>query len=254
MVSGFKKQRIQSSACKFWIALNIFLASAFSLKAEFPFKDYEKITYTIKWLFISCGKASLEIKKIGPYRYQITSLAWSLPFFDNFYRVRDRVISIWDTKAMRSLLYEKYIEEGKFRDHEIIEVDPETDTAIFDKKDKWKVSKNALDVLSALYYVRTKNLKGSEKIEFDTYTKRKLWKMKVIFHGKKTIKINGKIYKTIVVEPILREEGIFKAKGKIFVYLTDDEKKIPVLMVSKIPIGSIRAVMDNIEKNHIKTD
>ncbi|RLD17709.1 MAG: DUF3108 domain-containing protein, partial [Caldiserica bacterium] len=86
-------------------------------------------------------------------------------------------------------------------------------------------------------------------IKFDVYTKRKLWKLKVVYHGKRKIKIDGKTYNTILVEPKLRDEGIFKAKGRILVYFTDDEKKIPILMKSKIPVGSIVAVMEKIQVN-----
>jgi len=246
--TSYKTQRIQSIFKRFIFAYYLLFASLFILKAEhpYPFKDYEKINYTIKWLFISCGKASLEIKKISSTTYRIISTARSMPFFDNFYKVRDKTISIWDYKNNRSLFYEKYTEEGKHKDHELIEIDPKKNIAIFDKKDKWKITKNALDVLTSLYYVRTKDLNKEKNINFDVYTKRKLWKMKVILHGKKKVKINGKFYRVIVVEPVLREEGIFKAKGRIFVYLTDDNKRIPVMMVSEIPIGSIKAIMEEV--------
>jgi hypothetical protein len=43
----------------------------------------------------------------------------------------------------------------------------------------------------------------------------------------------------VVVEPVLKSEGVFKSKGSIHVWLTDDGRRIPVLVKSKIPIGSI---------------
>jgi hypothetical protein len=45
-----------------------------------------------------------------------------------------------------------------------------------------------------------------------------------------------------VVEPVLRiGAGIFQAKGRLLVWLTADDKKIPVLMSSKIVVGSVQA-------------
>jgi hypothetical protein len=44
-----------------------------------------------------------------------------------------------------------------------------------------------------------------------------------------------------VVEPLLQTVGVFKHQGKLKVWLTNDRLKIPVLMKSKIMVGSIEA-------------
>jgi hypothetical protein len=36
---------------------------------------------------------------------------------------------------------------------------------------------------------------------------------------------------------------VFQHKGEIYIWLTDDERKIPVLMKSEISIGSIMATL-----------
>jgi len=56
---------------------------------------------------------------------------------------------------------------------------------------------------------------------------------------KEKIKVGDKKYRTILVEPMMREEGIFSAKGSILVWLTDDKRRIPVRMSSKVLIGSV---------------
>jgi len=40
---------------------------------------------------------------------------------------------------------------------------------------------------------------------------------------------------------LLKTVGVFKHKGKLKVWLTDDRLKMPVLMKSKILVGSITA-------------
>ena len=45
----------------------------------------------------------------------------------------------------------------------------------------------------------------------------------------------------IKVEPVLDGDGIFVSKGRIFIWLTDDERRIPVLMECEIALGSIKA-------------
>jgi len=43
----------------------------------------------------------------------------------------------------------------------------------------------------------------------------------------------------VVVEPVLKSEGIFKSKGEMMVWISDDDRRIPVQVKSKVPIGSI---------------
>ena len=43
--------------------------------------------------------------------------------------------------------------------------------------------------------------------------------------------------------PVLQTEGIFSKTGDLTIWLTDDERRIPLKMQSKISIGSITAAL-----------
>ena len=45
------------------------------------------------------------------------------------------------------------------------------------------------------------------------------------------------------VRPFLKYEGIFRQKGDVDIWLTKDDNKMPVLVKSKIVIGTIDAVL-----------
>ena len=47
----------------------------------------------------------------------------------------------------------------------------------------------------------------------------------------------------VAIEPVLKAGGIFKSKGRLVIWLTDDEHRMPVLMKSKVAIGSISVVL-----------
>ena len=42
---------------------------------------------------------------------------------------------------------------------------------------------------------------------------------------------------------MLKAGGIFKNKGRLVIWITDDDRRIPVLMRSKLLIGSISVVL-----------
>jgi len=60
--------------------------------------------------------------------------------------------------------------------------------------------------------------------------------------GKETVKVPAGKFDCIIVEPVMRTEGIFKAKGRIKIWLSDDRYKIPVKMQTEVFfIGSVTA-------------
>jgi len=50
-------------------------------------------------------------------------------------------------------------------------------------------------------------------------------------------------FDTIKVKTYPKYEGVFMHKGEIFIWLTDDSRRVPVLMKSTITIGSIVATL-----------
>jgi len=52
---------------------------------------------------------------------------------------------------------------------------------------------------------------------------------------------------TVIVKPELKSEGLFQSKGDILIWLTDDEKRIPVKVETKVPVGNIVARLSSLE-------
>ena len=46
-------------------------------------------------------------------------------------------------------------------------------------------------------------------------------------------------FRCLVIEPLAREGGLFKSEGKLFVWITDDDRRMPVRVSTKIAIGSV---------------
>ncbi|HQO18189.1 MAG TPA: DUF3108 domain-containing protein, partial [Candidatus Cloacimonas sp.] len=52
----------------------------------------------------------------------------------------------------------------------------------------------------------------------------------------------------LVIEPKLKGEAIFKQSGRILIWVTNDEYKIPVRLESKITIGSFVAILKSAQQ------
>ena len=63
----------------------------------------------------------------------------------------------------------------------------------------------------------------------------------VKFLGRQRIDVDAGTFDCIIVEPLMKEGGLFKSEGRVIIWLTDDERKIPVKVSTKVVIGSIDA-------------
>ena len=57
---------------------------------------------------------------------------------------------------------------------------------------------------------------------------------------RETVQVPAGRFRTIVVRPIIRTDGMFGEGGRAEVYFSDDEYRIPVLIRSRVPVvGSL---------------
>jgi len=216
--------------------------------SNLSFGTGEKLEFKVRWGPIVAGSATMEIAEIIEFKgrecHRIISTAESNKFFSTFFKVRDRVESFMDKKGIYSLHFEKHIREGKFKADRYVDFDQENHLAV-EGKDTIQVPPFVQDVLSALYYVRTQPLVVGNSLFVDNHTDKKNYPIEVKVLRKERIEVEAGTFDCLVVEPILQASAIFEQKGSLTVWLTDDQKKMPVLMKSKVVIGSIATELKN---------
>jgi len=211
-----------------------------------PFGVGERMVFSVQYGLVTAGDATMEVRNLatmaGRPCYRIVSDARTNDFFSKFFQVRDRYESYMDTTELYSLRYEKHVREGKFKRDDVVDFDQVAHRARY--KDRVvPIPPRSQDVLSALYYVRTLPLKPGQSISLANHTDGKNYPLIVKVLGRERVKVDAGEFDCIVVEPILRGPGVFTQKGRLTVWLTDDERRMPVLMKSKVVIGHVAAVL-----------
>ncbi|MBN2226243.1 MAG: DUF3108 domain-containing protein [candidate division Zixibacteria bacterium] len=210
----------------------------------------EKLTFDIGYGFINAGFATMEVADVIEYNdrpcYLLRSTANSNKFFSTFYRVEDVVESVVDARGLYSWYFEKNLKEGSYRSTRAYGFDQENRLTVYDG-DTIEVAPFVQDALSVLYYTRTCDLKVGSSVYIDNFTDGENYAMEVRVLREETVKVKAGRFDCIVVEPLLRTSGIFKHEGKLTVWLTNDRLKMPVLMKSKVLVGSISAELTDYE-------
>lgn len=209
----------------------------------------EDLLFDVSYGLVKAGSATMSIPdtvwEYGRPCYHIVTTARSASFFDVFFKVRDKVESIVDIQGLFPWRFEKHIREGGYKSDRYVTYD-QMNQKVYYKKDTLEVPEYIQGVLSSFYYVRTLDLEVGKHFDIDNYGDGKLYPLRVLIHKKQTVKVPAGKFKCIVVEPVLRSEGIFNQKGKLTIWLTDDDRKIPVLMKSEVFIGSISVKLKKI--------
>lgn len=202
----------------------------------------ERLSFDIGYGFINAGSATMEVADVIEYEgrpaYRIVTTAESNKFFSSFYPVQDRVESVMDAIGLFSWRFEKTLREGKYRAERKYSIDQIHHTVVY-KDDTITVAPYVQDALSALYYIRTQPLTVGETVSVDNFTDGKNYPLEVKVHRKEKISTKAGSFDCLVVEPLLQSAGIFKHEGKLTVWLTDDRLRMPVMMKSKVVVGSI---------------
>ena len=222
---------------------------------SFPFAMGERLSYDISWIGLTVGRGVLEITPDVPFEDRIVlravSTARSNRLLSFFYKVRDRVESLIDSSELYSyqiIFDQKRASRKRFKK---ISFDHDEHVATLYYKGKsteYSIPSKVQDSLSSLYLLRTvPEFEVGSSIFIDVYASKKSWKLEIQIVSRETLRtVLGKI-PTIKLNALVRFEGVLWDKGDFHIWLTDDERRIPVLMKGKIAIGSITATLSEVE-------
>ena len=212
----------------------------------------EKLVYAVKYFNVTAGIGILEIENMveinGRKVYKLGALAQTAPFFESFFRVRDRIESYIDIVGLFSWKYSKKLEEGAYRANTAIEFNHEKAIATKHTGETYTIVPFTQDVLSELYYYRTFDLSPgkNDEVYIDVCADDgKSYQIVVKKLRYETVTVDAGTFDCVVVQPFLKFEGIFKQAGDVIIWMTNDANKVPVKVESKIPIGAIYAELQN---------
>lgn len=212
-----------------------------------PFRSGESLRFSVQYGFIKAGSAYLEVPDEHEWKghivYSLVARAESNTFFSRFYKVRNRIESTWDKQGQYSLRYAENRREGGYRAKTEILFDQDRHEARYADGGTFPIPPQVQDALSSFYYTRFQALPLGGSLVFDYHASKKSQPMEVKVLGRERIQTPAGTFDCVAIEPVLKAGGIFKNKGRLVIWMTEDERRMPVLMRSKVAVGSISVVL-----------
>ncbi len=217
----------------------------------------EQMDFSVGWEFINAGYATMQVTG-NATGWQVETRARTNRFLDMFKKVRDTItargICIGD--RMQSTVFD--IEQHENRYHAVKKTRFlwKRHRATFTqngKTDSYRVPAGHLSVIDAFFLVRAMKLEAGKTLTIPIFDSRKRYELEVrVSKRRKKFKAPwGGFVDCIEVEPKLKTEGIFSSKGKIKIWMTDDDRHIPLKMTAKIKIGHIVAILNDYRNGRI---
>ncbi len=227
--------------------------------AKQPFCPGERLRFALSWEHVPAGEASLEVMPPtiveGRPALHFRMTASTNSFLDVFYKVRDQVDSYTAPDLSRTLLYTKRQREGSYkRDIEVHFFWDRSRARYSNKingpKEPIFILPGTLDPLSIFFGFRATGIAPGR-----TYTapvtdgvKCVIGAAKVV--GRETVRVPAGVFDAFVVEPDLQHiGGVFRKSrdATIRVWITADERHMPVKVASRVAVGRFFAELTDFE-------
>lgn len=219
--------------------------------APVPFEAGETLTYTVSWLQIEGGEMTLaatrERSPDGVPVHRIRLSAVSNDYVSRFYPVDTRYETWVDARDFTPVRFEKHAREGRYSSDEVEEFDLVKRIATWrnakDARRVGPVPERFQDVISSFYFMRTVALVPGEETRVDLYSRGKLYRLVVAVLGREKVETELGVFDAVKVQPRMHESESSRDrnKGKLFLWFSDDARRLPVMARTILPIGSVTA-------------
>jgi len=214
--------------------------------SAYRFPAGQTFAYSVDWRLFTAGTTAVRFDTINEQQ-RVTANADSIGAVALLYHVHDHIESSFDPKNNCTLSLTKHTEEGFRRVETSVRYDYDRRKSVLDEKNlranNEKHEENDIpgcvtDVISAVYYVASQPLTVGQKLLFPVNDGGKTAEVQVDVEGREQIKAPYGTFKTVRVSAQALS-GPQKGKGKIWMWYSDDDRRIPVQMRAKMFWGTL---------------
>jgi hypothetical protein len=157
-----------------------------------------------------------------------------------FYKTSSVLTSWTGTSDMISRrFYQDLDENGKPKQRKF-EIYPDSTWIQMTHGDTGSTVSDPLDDAAFFYFLRTIPLEKGQTYKYNRYFRKDLNPVVIKVEKREEMELpDGKKVQCLVLNPAVGSDGLFAPRAEAKLWLTDDERRIPVQIKSKLPFGSV---------------
>jgi hypothetical protein len=227
-----------------------------------PFEVGERFTYNVSWKVFDAGIATMTLAEKTSFQneetYRINATVYSTGIVSALFKVVDVFESFFQARDLCSRRITKKIQEGRRHRETVVTFDAKARQARMEDRDlnlpdlppkrtESPVPSCVQDVISALYVIRTKTLRVGELVQFPINDGGRTYDVTVEIQAQEEVRTPAGTFQAFRLEPKVFD-GLFKSKGRLFVWVTADSARMPVQLKAKVNIGTITAALTQADR------
>ncbi|MGH9583930.1 MAG: DUF3108 domain-containing protein [Bryobacteraceae bacterium] len=243
----FRTAIFQASACAAFALLLAAPIFTQQMRAKFPYP--ERLSYRVEWHMITAGTATVELSHGTPDDWRINLDLESTGTVARLYSLLDKYQVVTDEQfcaanaeldaqqgkqhRITHLAFNRSARKVTLTERDLVKHSTETKEVA--------IAPCTHDILGALAVLRTMRMEPGQWWSVPVTNGRKMVYAKIHAQEKETIAVEGKTYRTVRYEAYLFNGALYKRKGRLLLWLTDDAARIPVQFRFQLgfPIGTI---------------
>lgn len=214
----------------------------------------ERLSIQGRWLGIPVGSGWIEVKGIvemaGRRAYAIEMEGRSNELLSRVYPIHDVVRSYLDVDTLQPLRFEKYQREGHYRAEEVVTFDYATRLATYTSLLNHSVKDipipaDVQDIIGAFYWLRRHAAQLHATLTLNIYSDEKVFHTEIQLLDTLMLELRRRgTFGCLLVEPRPKFRGVLVRRGRLWVYLSADARRLPLFIRVATPWGPMSGVIE----------
>jgi len=212
--------------------------------ANFSFPAKQTLTYAVDWRVFPAGTATFHLEQVGNMQH-IIATGESIGAVNLLFRVNDRFESYFNRATGCSSSFAKQLQEGRrqltstlrFADGKQVLEEKNLVTGT-SKLQQSPIPPCVTDLMSAIFYGGSQPLQPGSSFHMPVADAMRVVDVTMKGEAREQIVTLAGTFQTIRVQPIA-DAGVVKNRGNIWIWYTDDDRRIPVQMRARLFWGTI---------------
>ncbi|MDD3604550.1 MAG: DUF3108 domain-containing protein [Kiritimatiellae bacterium] len=225
---------------------------------EFNFPLGEYLVYNIYWGKIPVGEArvrtewaELDGRRLLSVRFRVVTGK----VLSKIYPVNDIHECFIDPQTFLPVRYSKQVNEGRYHANEVTDYDHEKGQAVMqragrDSKKVFEIGPDSRDVISFMYFSRALDFVPGSTSRFEVISDEKLYELQLDVQKIEDVKIaDDSRIRSIRLEPVAKFDGLFVRKGRMWMWISDDDSRLMTKMQAKVPVASVHLLLAEVRSS-----
>jgi hypothetical protein len=205
----------------------------------------ERLAYSVKWNDLAAAKVVMLTEEFNDKQdkgYRVEIKVDTIGMVKDIVQVRDRFIAFIDPSTRLPFRAEREILEGPKNEQEITTFDQDKHLAKIADNKAIDIAPQTHDVASLLWAIRSIDLKNgsTKKLQALNTGERKMFATIVDVGQREEITTSGGTFQAVQLTIKLQDQKQPSDKYSIRMWVTDDARRIPVLITAQPPFGKVR--------------